>query len=394
MRKYLFGALVVVALPGAASAQPDCGQAKSCAVPCTEPCRPAPPSQPSGEPSGAPAGEQGAFAAPPRTGTAVGASRSVGIEGFGLDLPAQRLRMPTLQLPSLVRYVRQPRFHLDAQEAGFVRNVATELTFPAGNDLNGGGAGGPAGGPAGSCNAGNPGGGPAGCTNGQGAAAGGQYDVYGTGGQMPPLPRVERAVERDVPHPDVGRVQQPGQEQIVRDLATGKLYKVVMHEVPQPQPVVSQRELQLAQELNEQKRRADEVQAKLSRLETLIERIAENQSPVQPGATTATANSMRPLPTTTAVTESRDLFGPPPMIFNEAGPSDQVVEDVKPVERYDAVKTSYQAPPSAVVTPEATSESNAPAHHSVSQPVVEVRPAGDSRLGNTLKRWFAFRTPE
>jgi hypothetical protein len=394
MRKFIFGAVVVAALPGAASAQqPDCGQAKSCSVPCTEPCRTTPPPTP---PPVAPAGNPGAFAAGPRTGTAVGATRSVGIQGFGLDLPAQRLRMPTLQLPGLVRYARQPHFEADAQNIGFVRNVATEYTYPAGNDggQNAGIAGGPSVTPAGSCNDGTPAGTAAGCTNGQGAAAGGQYDVYGTGGQMPPLPRVERAVERDVPHPDVGRVQQPGQEQIVRDPATGKLYKVVMHEVPQPQPAVSQRELQLAQELNEQKRRADEVQAKLSRLETLIERIAENQSPVQPGATTATADSMRPLPTTTAVTESRDLFGPPPMIFNEAGPSDQVVEDVKPVERYDAVKTSYQAPPSAVVTPEATSESNAPAHHSVSQPVVEVRPAGDSRLGNTLKRWFAFRTPE
>ncbi|MBN8627053.1 MAG: hypothetical protein J0M17_16360 [Planctomycetes bacterium] len=322
----------------------------------------------------------------------------MGIEGFGLDLPAQRLRMPTLQLPSLVRYARQPRFQIDAAEAAFVRNVATEFTFPAGNDVNGGGAGGPAGGPAGnpagSCNAGSPGGAPAGCTDGRGAAAGSQSDVYSADGQMPPLPRIERAAERDVPHPDFSRSQQPGHEQIVRDPATGKFYKVVMQEVPQPVPDVSQRELQLAQELNEQRRRADEVQAKLSRLESLIERIADNQNVNRPIATNSAAGVELSTSSYTAVTgPQQDLFGPP-AVFSDSAFSTAPEAAAPPTRQYEAIKTSYQAPASGELDASAQTESRTQTHHAVAQPVTEVRPGGDNRLGGKLKQWFAFGTQE
>ena len=65
----------------------------------------------------------GMFAAPQARGEIAGESSSVGIRGFGIRIPAIQLEFPTIQLPSLIRFRREPEMRLEATYAPFVAGV-------------------------------------------------------------------------------------------------------------------------------------------------------------------------------------------------------------------------------------------------------------------------------
>jgi len=201
---------------GAYCTTPTCTTNPSCCVPPGQPESGPPPAQP----------ESGAFAAPPRTGTAVGPTRSLGIEGFGLHMPAMTLRMPTLQMPGLVRYRREPRMLIDAAEAGFVDRTAREYGVPGGTPESGTPPPPP----------GQPESGPPSCTKPYAALV--PVDVGPIGAAVPPQPQPPspRAV-RAVAHPDFG-MNAPTQGQYMQDPTTGQIYQVVVQPAQvQLQPV-------------------------------------------------------------------------------------------------------------------------------------------------------------
>lgn len=81
--------------------------------------------QPQGVPAPqyAPQGAPGMFAAPQGRGEVSGESHSIGIRGFAIRLPAMQLELPTIQLPSLIRYRREPEMRMDAAYAPYVEGV-------------------------------------------------------------------------------------------------------------------------------------------------------------------------------------------------------------------------------------------------------------------------------
>jgi hypothetical protein len=112
-----------------------CRPGYTCPQPCPEPCRPAcrptrhvyvpapeceQPCDQLDDESAPIERPQGAYVAPPRSGAAVGESGSVGVRGPALHFPALTLRLPTLELPSLVRYRHQARMEMEAATAPFV----------------------------------------------------------------------------------------------------------------------------------------------------------------------------------------------------------------------------------------------------------------------------------
>ena len=70
------------------------------------------------------------FAAPAPTGQVAGASHAVGIRGLEIHFPELRLALPTLQLPSLVKFRREPHMQLDPATAPMVAPAAAPA--PAG----------------------------------------------------------------------------------------------------------------------------------------------------------------------------------------------------------------------------------------------------------------------
>jgi hypothetical protein len=101
-------------------------------------CRPQPkPSPPSGQAFAAP--PPGAFAAPPVRGEVAGESGSVGLRGFSLQLPALRLELPTLQLPSLIRFRRDAEMRITEGYAPYVQGPAAVYgqIAPGGNVYSG-----------------------------------------------------------------------------------------------------------------------------------------------------------------------------------------------------------------------------------------------------------------
>ena len=73
------------------------------------------------------------FQAPAPTGQIAGASNSVGLRGFEIHFPELRLALPTLQLPSLVKFRREPHMRLDPGEAPMISPAsAAPATAPAG----------------------------------------------------------------------------------------------------------------------------------------------------------------------------------------------------------------------------------------------------------------------
>ncbi|MBC8115850.1 MAG: hypothetical protein H7062_15805 [Candidatus Saccharimonas sp.] len=67
--------------------------------------------------------------APPPSGEVSGESNSLGLHGFSLRIPESTLRMPSLQLPSMVRYRREPEMLTDHSRATFQSQPAARLQF-------------------------------------------------------------------------------------------------------------------------------------------------------------------------------------------------------------------------------------------------------------------------
>lgn len=96
-----------------------CKLPTSCASPpCKPPCPPcegqrreAPPEE---------GYETGVYVAPPRSGTTQGPVRRLGIQGLSITFPEVRLRLPSLEFPSLVRSRTESRMVLDQAVAPYV----------------------------------------------------------------------------------------------------------------------------------------------------------------------------------------------------------------------------------------------------------------------------------
>jgi hypothetical protein len=93
--------------------QPPCNQVPPEAPP-TSPPPLAPPTQPTAPPTAQ-------FAAPTPSGQISGESNSMGVQGLSIHFPEFNLQFPTIQLPSLVRYRRQPEMQLDQARAPMIQ---------------------------------------------------------------------------------------------------------------------------------------------------------------------------------------------------------------------------------------------------------------------------------
>lgn len=129
-----FAALAVGTIAVAAGTVPVVGQNCRGVAPrqCTTPREQAAPEP---KPQSAPADDEpqpqamiapqvGSYVAPPANGEVAGESRSMGVRGLGIRIPEIRLEMPTVQLPSLVRFRRGPEMHLESGRAPFVQQSA------------------------------------------------------------------------------------------------------------------------------------------------------------------------------------------------------------------------------------------------------------------------------
>lgn len=67
-----------------------------------------------------PAYPQGMFVAPQGRGEVAGESRSLGFRGFAIEFPAIRLELPTIQLPSCIRFRREPEMRVAETYAPYV----------------------------------------------------------------------------------------------------------------------------------------------------------------------------------------------------------------------------------------------------------------------------------
>lgn len=99
--------------------------AEECYVPASPRCAPPPVSAPAQSaprfaPVQAPAAAPATFAAPPLGGQVAGESNSVGIRGMELHFPEWRIALPTLQMPTLVRFRRNPEMMLQGGTAPMV----------------------------------------------------------------------------------------------------------------------------------------------------------------------------------------------------------------------------------------------------------------------------------
>ena len=70
--------------------------------------------------AGAHAANPGVYVSPPRSGRVEEAGSAFGIRGMSLTLPKIRLELPTIELPSIVRYGHTQRMRLDAANAPFM----------------------------------------------------------------------------------------------------------------------------------------------------------------------------------------------------------------------------------------------------------------------------------
>jgi hypothetical protein len=101
-------------IAGAVGLVPWAASAQQCEAPavyyspnvCAPPAAPAP-----APPAPAPTGH---FLRGPATGQAAGESRSLGLRGFTLRIPAITLATPTVELPSLIKFRRDAEMHFDS----------------------------------------------------------------------------------------------------------------------------------------------------------------------------------------------------------------------------------------------------------------------------------------
>jgi hypothetical protein len=96
-----------------------------CSSPYVPPCVPPPvvgaPAQPAESAPAQPAvAAPAVFSAPPPSGQISGESNSIGMQGLGIHFPEFTLQFPTIQLPSMVRYRRNPEMQIDRSRAPMV----------------------------------------------------------------------------------------------------------------------------------------------------------------------------------------------------------------------------------------------------------------------------------
>lgn len=94
---------------------------------CTEPeqCVTTPVAPPSAPPVAAPSPPAAAiYQTPQATADISGSSQSVGIRGFGLRIPESNFQLPTIQLPSIVRYQRGSEAHFESARAPQISGMA------------------------------------------------------------------------------------------------------------------------------------------------------------------------------------------------------------------------------------------------------------------------------
>lgn len=70
------------------------------------------------------------YVAPPRTGTEVGESRAIAINGMAIKFPAMRLQLPSIELPSVSRMRQKAHMRIDSATAPYVE----ETTYASGLD--------------------------------------------------------------------------------------------------------------------------------------------------------------------------------------------------------------------------------------------------------------------
>lgn len=79
--------------------------------------------------AGPTSGSPGAFMAPPPAGRTRSPSRTLGIRGLAIKLPELTLRLPTIELPSIVRYSSNQRMELEGGVAPFVSMPTSQLAL-------------------------------------------------------------------------------------------------------------------------------------------------------------------------------------------------------------------------------------------------------------------------
>lgn len=92
---------------------PQCAAPQYCAPNCYRPC------PTNATPQGEPVNPPGMFVAPPASGEVQGESNSLGVHGPALRIPESIIRLPTIQMPSMVKYRRNPEMHTDSARATF-----------------------------------------------------------------------------------------------------------------------------------------------------------------------------------------------------------------------------------------------------------------------------------
>jgi hypothetical protein len=116
-------------IAGAASFAPMTAMAQQCEAPaayCVPQCAAPAPAPP------APAPPAGNFLRGPATGQAAGESRSMGLRGFTLRIPAITVATPTLELPSLFKLRRDAEMHFDSSTGPLTSAPVHEFgTLPA-----------------------------------------------------------------------------------------------------------------------------------------------------------------------------------------------------------------------------------------------------------------------
>jgi len=95
---------------------PQCAAPQYCAPNCY---------RPSATPQGEPTAPPGMFVAPPASGEVQGESNSLGVHGPALRIPESIIRLPTLQMPSLVKYRRNPEMLTDNARATYQAEPAS-----------------------------------------------------------------------------------------------------------------------------------------------------------------------------------------------------------------------------------------------------------------------------
>lgn len=112
----------------------DYGYSPACAAPngqnCSLPCPPTcslPAQQQAVQQQAVQQTAPGMYSQPAATGEFEGESAGYGMRGLGLRIPELHLQLPTLQLPSMVKYRRGPHMRIDSATAPFTQGMPAQF---------------------------------------------------------------------------------------------------------------------------------------------------------------------------------------------------------------------------------------------------------------------------